>query len=211
MNLTDNALKTQVDIIRNETTPKANTAPRVANMYQNIIDSKISGQSWVTATAYSANISFVIQSNVLYKCLVSHTSGTFATDLASNNWVAIGGGGGGSIARTFYALTISASTTLDATSSFEKNFVATSVLTTVAIATPTNLNDGDEINIDLSKTTATNAVYTFSAAYLIITDGIGTSLSGQVVTLISSSSGRYFMNIKRSGSSYFISITRVLA
>jgi len=42
--------------------------------------------AWATATAYLANAT-VIQSNLLYLCLVSHTSGTFATDLAANKWV----------------------------------------------------------------------------------------------------------------------------
>ena len=41
---------------------------------------------WATATAYAVN-SAVFQNNILYICLVAHTSGVFATDLASNDWV----------------------------------------------------------------------------------------------------------------------------
>ena len=43
---------------------------------------------WVTATAY-AKLDLVKDSNVLYLCLVAHTSGTFATDLAAAKWMAI--------------------------------------------------------------------------------------------------------------------------
>ncbi len=41
---------------------------------------------WVTATAYSVG-QYVNESNKLYKCLVAHTSGVFATDAA--NWVEV--------------------------------------------------------------------------------------------------------------------------
>ena len=40
---------------------------------------------WLTATAYSLRDS-VINSGSLYKCIVAHTSGTFATDLAAAKW-----------------------------------------------------------------------------------------------------------------------------
>jgi hypothetical protein len=43
---------------------------------------------WVTGTAYSVNAS-VTQGSAFYRCLISHTSGTFATDLAAGNWVLI--------------------------------------------------------------------------------------------------------------------------
>jgi hypothetical protein len=40
---------------------------------------------WLTATAYAAN-DLVTESNNLYVCIVAHTSGTFATDLAAGDW-----------------------------------------------------------------------------------------------------------------------------
>lgn len=43
---------------------------------------------WVTATSYSVN-TIVRQSGKVYKCLITHTSGVFATDLAANKWVEI--------------------------------------------------------------------------------------------------------------------------
>lgn len=44
--------------------------------------------AWVTATAYVIG-NFVTQSGSTYKCLVNHTSGTFATDLSANKWVKV--------------------------------------------------------------------------------------------------------------------------
>jgi hypothetical protein len=45
---------------------------------------------WLTATAYAAN-DLVTESNNLYVCIVAHTSGTFATDLAAGDWQLIDG------------------------------------------------------------------------------------------------------------------------
>jgi len=45
--------------------------------------------AWATSTAYSAtNRDWVTQSGSVYVCIVSHTAGTFATDLADGKWVA---------------------------------------------------------------------------------------------------------------------------
>ena len=43
---------------------------------------------WATSTAYAANDT-VYQNNKVYRCLVAHTSGTFATDLTAVKWVEI--------------------------------------------------------------------------------------------------------------------------
>lgn len=40
---------------------------------------------WVTATAYAKGEN-VTETGIVYVCLVDHTSGTFATDLAANKW-----------------------------------------------------------------------------------------------------------------------------
>lgn len=42
--------------------------------------------AWVTATAYIVG-NFVTNGGTTYYCLVAHTSGTFATDLANGDWV----------------------------------------------------------------------------------------------------------------------------
>jgi len=41
---------------------------------------------WVTSTDYEVD-DVVHESNLIYKCLEIHTSGTFATDLAANKWI----------------------------------------------------------------------------------------------------------------------------
>jgi hypothetical protein len=46
--------------------------------------------NWLTATAYAVN-DLVTESNNFYVCIVVHTSGTFATDLAAGDWQLIDG------------------------------------------------------------------------------------------------------------------------
>lgn len=41
---------------------------------------------WTTGTAYAANSSIVFNGSGFYRCLVAHTSGVFATDLAAAKW-----------------------------------------------------------------------------------------------------------------------------
>lgn len=48
---------------------------------------KASASAWLTATGYVVG-NYVTQSSTIYYCLVAHTSGTFATDLAAGKWVA---------------------------------------------------------------------------------------------------------------------------
>lgn len=45
--------------------------------------------SWQTGTSYNVD-DLVIESNILYRCLVAHTSSVFATDYASGKWTVIG-------------------------------------------------------------------------------------------------------------------------
>lgn len=46
-----------------------------------------SATGWLTSTSYNVG-DYVTQSSVIYYCIVAHTSGTFATDLANGDWVA---------------------------------------------------------------------------------------------------------------------------
>lgn len=48
-----------------------------------------SDKAWVTSTAYAVNDT-VVNSGTGYRCLVAHTSGTFATDLAAGKWTSLG-------------------------------------------------------------------------------------------------------------------------
>ena len=61
-----------------------------ANKWQLMAAAASSGFSWkaawVTSTAYVIN-DVVTEDNKLYLCLIAHTSGVFATDLAANRWV----------------------------------------------------------------------------------------------------------------------------
>lgn len=64
-----------------------NTTSSKLNVYNGSIWKAAGGgvDSWVTSFSYSVG-DLVIQSNKIYQCLVAHTSGTFATDLAALNW-----------------------------------------------------------------------------------------------------------------------------
>ena len=41
---------------------------------------------WATSTAYIVG-QYVQTGSILYKCIIAHTSGTFATDLLATKWV----------------------------------------------------------------------------------------------------------------------------
>lgn len=43
--------------------------------------------AWVTSTAYVVG-DYVVNGTTIYRCLIAHTSGTFATDLSAGKWVA---------------------------------------------------------------------------------------------------------------------------
>lgn len=61
--------------------------------------------NWATATAYTATLpaSFVAINGSTYACAVSHTSGTFATDLAAGKWIPVALAGA---ANTIYDLSM---------------------------------------------------------------------------------------------------------
>jgi hypothetical protein len=48
---------------------------------------KFNTTAWVTATAYIVDDVRTVSSLECYRCIVPHTSGTFATDLAASKWV----------------------------------------------------------------------------------------------------------------------------
>ncbi len=50
---------------------------------------KIAKTAWLTSTAYKVG-DYVIQTAILYECLIDHTSGTFATDLTNLKWSVAG-------------------------------------------------------------------------------------------------------------------------
>ena len=58
-----------------------------ARFYKNSAQIVVTRSAWLTATYYTLG-SLVSQSGSCYRCIVAHTSGTFATDLASLYWEA---------------------------------------------------------------------------------------------------------------------------
>ena len=48
---------------------------------------KFNSTAWITATAYVVGDVRTVSSLECYRCLVAHTSGTFAADLAASQWV----------------------------------------------------------------------------------------------------------------------------
>ena len=56
-------------------------------MNNGAVVTKTSADAWITSTAYVKG-DYVEESSTIYYCLEAHTSGTFATDLAANKWVA---------------------------------------------------------------------------------------------------------------------------
>lgn len=65
---------------------------------------------WATATAYRVRDG-VYESSKLYRCVVAHTSGTFATDLAADYWVEVVDLGAGATAAAASATAAAASAT----------------------------------------------------------------------------------------------------
>lgn len=62
------------------------------NIYDGLVWKASGGglSPWATGLAYAVD-DIVIQSNKIYKCLIAHTAGTFATDLAALKWTIVSG------------------------------------------------------------------------------------------------------------------------
>lgn len=92
-----NAIKTTLDavlvdlaLIQNDDTTLKNLSVGPAQLSSQLTVGFTAPSTWGTATAYTASpTSTVLQSSKMYICLVSHTSGTFATDLAAGKWLQV--------------------------------------------------------------------------------------------------------------------------
>lgn len=95
--------------------------------------------AWVTATAYTATAprSVVTNGGSSYVCLVSHTAGTFATDLAAAKWLLIASGGGGG-AGAWGDITGTLSAQTDLQSALDAKQASDGDLTTFAGLSPSN-------------------------------------------------------------------------
>lgn len=88
-----NALKATVDqvntnlaVIQRDDGQLANASVGLVNLKPELVIGINNPLPWVTARAYALN-DVVWQNNILYLCIVAHTSGVFATDLAAARWV----------------------------------------------------------------------------------------------------------------------------
>lgn len=92
-----NSIKTTLDatlanlaVIQNSDTTLGNQTVGPAQLSSQMVAGFTAPTIWVTATAYVASpASTVLQSSAFYICLISHTSGVFATDLAAGKWLKI--------------------------------------------------------------------------------------------------------------------------
>lgn len=107
--------------------------------------------TWVTATSYVIGppASFVNNAGSSYQCLISHTSGVFATDLAANRWrlVAAKGdtgatGGGGDMNRATYDPDLDGIIAMPQIAAIPESKV-TNLVTDLAAKVPTTYLDTD--------------------------------------------------------------------
>ncbi len=90
-----NALKVSLDqllanlaLIQRDDTELGNNLVGADQLKSELMLGVGSTSDWLTGTNYKAD-SLVWESSSLYRCVVEHTSGTFATDLAAGYWVVI--------------------------------------------------------------------------------------------------------------------------
>jgi len=75
----------------NDTEARTPEAPWEIQGAQLLTDDESEAPAWLTGRTYAVGHAVTHQSQV-YRCLIGHTAGTFATDLAANRWVLWTGG-----------------------------------------------------------------------------------------------------------------------
>jgi len=75
----------------NDTEARTPEAPWEIQGAQLLTDDESEAPAWLTGRTYAVGHAVTHQSQV-YRCLIAHTAGTFATDLAANRWVLWTGG-----------------------------------------------------------------------------------------------------------------------
>lgn len=111
---------------------------------------------WVTTNTYVAN-DIVHINNKIYKCLIGHTAGTFATDLAASKWVELANDPSTEILTGFS----SAAGTISATDS---------VLQAIQ-----KLDGNDGLKVDKSTLTTKGDIYIATGAGAVVRQGAGTN------------------------------------
>jgi hypothetical protein len=124
--------------------------------------------SWVTATTYLVGVA-VYQNNNLYRCIVGHTSGTFATDLAAGYWtlvVALPMGATGTPAGINY--TFDTSTTMAAPAAGALRFNNSALASVTAIAFNVQTADTGNPNVATTLLTFDDSTNTAHRGILLI-------------------------------------------
>lgn len=85
LNTTLDAVQLNIADVRRSDGALKNGIVRQESLHSEIYAGLNTPGVWVTATAYVLRDS-VVRDGVFYKCIVAHTSGTFATDLAALKW-----------------------------------------------------------------------------------------------------------------------------
>lgn len=124
-----------------------------------------------------------------------------------------GGGGSGDIAMADYASSALTSNSSSYAVNLSSKISSTKTIsnnTTAVSFSFTNFSDGAFFLADYSKTTASDATLTFPSGS-IVSDQNGNETAGLSSILTSSTTGRFLIQVKKIGSSYFVSIKRYKA
>jgi len=154
-----------------------NTTSKALNIYDGAVWKAVGGglTAWLTATVYKIG-DIVIESNRIYKALTDHTAGTFATDLAANEWVELS-------AMEVVDLTTDVSGILPiangGTGSATQNFV--DLTTTQTVAGAKTLSDDLTVATDITLSAAQfNNVKLGNMASRLVSTGVA---GGSVLTI----------------------------
>lgn len=195
---TDSALQTDRGVIENETATAANTAVRVGNHFEDIIDSKINNDKIVDEDDMVSNSDTLIPTQQSVKAYVDASGG---------------GGTWGSIAGTLSSQTdlqnaldaklahTNAAGALTSAATIDLTAAKHTLTTALASITFTISYAGDDIVIEVTHNT-TASVFTFPAGSLCVFDG--TPSEDNTLTLAGVSGDKHIIAIKKIGSVYYV-------
>jgi hypothetical protein len=179
------AIETNLAIIQRDDGQLANSSVGFDQLSPSLQSAGIApANAWMTGTSYILGTP-VVEAGVLYRCLVPHTSGVFATDLAAGDWVFV--------ASLTAAFTAGANLTLTA-NVFSVSTSPHFTTPNIDVATATSVNGlaitaaaGATLAIAAGKTATFNNTTSFAG-----TDGTTQTFpgsSGTVVTSVTAAGG----------------------